>query len=80
MNFLKHFIGGQKENKPVSRIRKFTGVTLIALGILGIILPILPGWWVIVVGLEIMGWRMVIDRKKPWRDIIHIRNKEESEN
>ena len=43
------------------------------------ILPILPGWWVAVIGFELLGWRLVIDRKKPWREIITLKDKSKEE-
>lgn len=51
-------------------LKKLLGVSLIILGIAGMILPILPGVWFIPIGLELLGWRLVIDRKKPWSKII----------
>ncbi len=56
-------------------LKRALGIFLIVFGILGLILPILPGWWVIPIGLELLGWRLVIDRKKPWREIISLRDK-----
>lgn len=47
-------------------VRKVIGYTLIVLGFAGLILPILPGWWVILIGLEILGWKLVIHKDKPW--------------
>jgi uncharacterized protein YqgC (DUF456 family) len=55
------------------------GYTLIVVGILGLILPILPGWWVILLGLEILGWKLVIHRHKPWKEMIEIKNKHKEE-
>lgn len=51
-------------------LKKALGIFLIILGIAGMILPILPGVWFIPIGLELLGWRLVIDRKKPWSKII----------
>ncbi len=56
-------------------IQRAIGIFLIIFGICGIILPILPGWWVGLIGLELLGWRLVIDRKKPWSKIITFRDK-----
>lgn len=56
-------------------LRRGLGIFLIIFGIFGIILPILPGWWVIPIGLELLGWRLVIDRHKPWSEIISFRDK-----
>lgn len=50
------------------------GVSLIVIGIAGMILPILPGWWVALIGLQILGWKLVIDRQKPWSQIVSFKN------
>lgn len=57
------------------KLKKALGIFLIVLGILGMILPILPGVWFIPLGLELLGWRLVINRKKPWREMISLRDK-----
>ena len=67
----------QKEVK--NTIRTFLGVFLIVFGIAGMILPVLPGWWVALIGLQILGWTMVIDSHKPWREIIHFKHKSREE-
>ena len=56
-------------------LRTSLGIFLIVFGIAGMILPILPGWWVALIGLEILGWKLVIDRHKPWKEIISFRDK-----
>lgn len=58
------------EQEVKKNIKKALGIFLIVLGIAGMILPILPGVWFIPIGLELLGWRLVIDRKKPWQKII----------
>lgn len=65
------------EKQVKDKLQKVLGIFLIIFGILGMILPILPGVWLIPVGLQLLGWRLVIDRKKPWREIftLHDRNK-----
>ncbi len=65
----------QQKTKPMWR--KALGIFLITFGITGMILPILPGWWVALIGIELLGWRLVIDRKKPWREMVLFKNKEE---
>lgn len=57
------------------KLKKALGVFLVVFGILGLILPILPGVWVIPIGLELLGWRLIIDRKKPWSEMIKLRDK-----
>ena len=54
----------QQQTKLI--LRRGLGIFLIVLGVAGMILPILPGWLVII-GLEILGWKLVINRHKPWR-------------
>lgn len=63
------------EQQLKTKLKKALGVFLIIFGIAGIILPILPGWWVGVIGLELLGWRLVIDRKKPWSKIVSLIDK-----
>lgn len=58
-----------------TKFRRAIGIFLIVFGIAGMILPILPGWWLAIIGLELLGWRLVIDRKKPWREIISFKEK-----
>lgn len=42
------------------------GILLIFVGLAGMVLPVLPGWWVVLVGLHLLGWRLVIKRHQPW--------------
>ncbi len=63
------------EKSIKDKAKKALGVFLVVFGILGVILPILPGWWVIPIGLELLGWRLIINRKKPWREIITLKDK-----
>lgn len=53
------------------------GISLIVVGIAGMILPILPGWWVALIGLQILGWKLVVDRQKPWREIVSLKTTSE---
>lgn len=54
-------------------LKRIFGIFLIVVGILGMILPILPGVWLIPVGLQLLGWKLVINRKKPWREMIKLK-------
>jgi hypothetical protein len=45
--------------KEVKFLRKMGGVFFILLGITGIILPVLPGWIFIFIGLELIGIQLV---------------------
>ena len=53
------------QQKTRSTLRTAIGIFLIIFGFTGMILPILPGWWVALIGLEILGWKLVIDSHKP---------------
>jgi hypothetical protein len=63
------------QQKAKTTLRTALGVFLVVFGIAGIILPFLPGWWVIPIGLELLGWKMIIDRHKPWKQIISFKDK-----
>ncbi len=63
------------QQKTRSTLRTVLGIFLIVFGFTGMILPILPGWWVALIGLEILGWKLVIDRHKPWKEIISFKDK-----
>jgi uncharacterized protein YqgC (DUF456 family) len=63
------------QQKARTTIRTAFGIFLVVFGFAGMILPILPGWWLIPIGLQILGWKLVIDRKKPWGEIIKIKRK-----
>lgn len=62
------------QEKQKSTIKTILGVFLIAIGILGMIVPILPGWWVVLLGLQLLGLKLVIDRNKPWRKMISFKD------
>ncbi len=63
------------QSKARTTLRTALGIFLIIFGLAGMILPILPGWWVALIGLEILGWKLVIDRHKPWREMIKLKYK-----
>jgi hypothetical protein len=44
-------------------LKKALGVILIILGFLALITPFSPGSWLILVGLEILGLRLLLERK-----------------
>lgn len=67
------------QQKVKTSLRTAFGVFLIVFGVAGMILPILPGWWLIPIGLELLGWKLVIDRHKPWKQIISFRDKSKPE-
>ncbi len=43
--------------------RKITGVILIVLGFLALVTPLTPGSWLILVGLELLGLRILLQDK-----------------
>jgi len=63
------------EQQVKKNLKRALGIFLVVFGIAGLILPILPGWWVIPIGFELLGWRLVFDRKKPWSEIITLIDK-----
>jgi len=64
MNWLKA-IKECIHNRP--RIKKVVGVTLILIGLAALITPLTPGSWLIFVGLELFGFRMLFwDKIKLW--------------
>jgi small-conductance mechanosensitive channel len=44
-------------------LRKVLGVILIILGFIALITPFTPGSWLLLVGLEILGLRLLLTRK-----------------
>lgn len=48
-------------------VKKIIGVLLITIGLFAIITPFTPGSWLIFVGLELLGLRMLFwDKIKAW--------------
>lgn len=67
------------QEQAKKNFKRALGIFLIIFGILGLILPILPGVWVIPIGIELLGWRLVIDRKKSWSGFIRLKKKSDSD-
>jgi uncharacterized protein YqgC (DUF456 family) len=44
-------------------IKKIIGAILIVLGIIGWMLPIVPGMLIVIIGLELLGLRMIFQNK-----------------
>jgi len=63
------------QQKTRSTLRIALGIFLIVFGVAGMILPVLPGWWIALIGLQLLGWKLVIDRHKPWKEIISFKDK-----
>lgn len=55
-----------KVNKKL-QIKKLIGIILIIIGLFGFVLPILPGWLFLLIGLEFIGINLVFfDRIKEY--------------
>lgn len=53
------------KNKTV--LRRIAGLAMVFLGLILYLIPLLPGSWAIVIGLEILGVRLlVVDMVKEW--------------
>lgn len=72
--FSKVYLQIDMQQKVKTTGNTIFGVSLIVFGIAGMILPILPGWWVALIGLQILGWKLVVDRQKPWRQVVSFKN------
>jgi hypothetical protein len=49
--------------------RKITGIVLIVLGLAALLTPLTPGSWLILVGLELLGLRILLqDRLLAWAE------------
>lgn len=44
-------------------VKKFLGVVFIIVGLAALLTPLTPGSWLILIGLELLGIRMLIERK-----------------
>ncbi|HXK31294.1 MAG TPA: hypothetical protein VJZ94_00890 [Candidatus Paceibacterota bacterium] len=44
-------------------LKKTLGVLLLILGLLALVTPLTPGAWLGIVGLELLGWRVVLQDK-----------------
>ena len=52
-----------KEIRNKTIVRRLVGVFLVLLGLLFYLIPFVPGTWAIVLGLEILGIRLLIQDK-----------------
>ena len=65
MNLLKT-IKEYIRNKP--KIKKIVGVILILIGLTALITPFTPGSWLAIIGLELLGIRILFfDKLKFWK-------------
>lgn len=44
-------------------LRKFLGIVLIILGFVALVTPFSPGSWLMLIGLEILGFRFLLEGK-----------------
>ena len=53
-------------NKP--KIKKTVGIILVIIGIVALVTPFTPGSWLVFIGLELLGFRILLaDKFKIWR-------------
>lgn len=53
-------------DKP--KIKKIIGVILIIIGLVALVTPLTPGSWLALIGLELLGWRILLyDKLKFWK-------------
>ena len=67
-----------KNNSKISQIaKKVLGVILIVLGIIGLFLPFLQGWLMIIVGSSLLGsryiFKLLVKTKKFLRDFFSLK-------
>ena len=61
-----------------ARIKFIFGILFIALGLLALVTPLTPGSWLVFVGLELVGIRILAWRKV-WNWLYGVRHSDESE-
>ena len=50
------------------KVKKTIGVVLVIIGLAALLTPLTPGSWLALIGLELLGWRILLaDRLKNWR-------------
>ncbi len=65
MNVLK-IIKEYIQNRP--RIKKMIGIILILVGLAALLTPLTPGSWLAIIGLELLGVRILFfDKLKFWK-------------
>lgn len=58
------------------RLRKVVGISFIVLGVVIHLIPFLPASWLIFIGLEVLGMRMIFQNKlKNWLHKIRLTKK-----
>ncbi len=46
-----------------SALRLILGVVSIVIGFVLVIFPLVPGWWLLIIGLELLGLRLLLQKK-----------------
>jgi len=65
MNLLK-IVKEYINNKP--KIKKTIGIILILIGLAALFTPLTPGSWLALIGLELLGLRILLsDKLKSWK-------------
>ena len=65
VNFLKK-VKEYIYNRP--KIKKTIGVVLILIGLTALVTPLIPGSWLAIIGLELLGIRILfLDKFKFWK-------------
>ncbi len=79
---IKHCMGEIfKQIKTKTGLRIFAGVFLVILGLLVHLIPLVPGSWIIFIGLEILGVRLLVqDKLKEWLNNSKFFNKKRDTN
>ncbi|MEK7578864.1 MAG: hypothetical protein AAB456_04110 [Patescibacteria group bacterium] len=54
LKIVKEYING----KP--KIKKTIGIFLILIGLAALLTPLTPGSWLVFIGLELLGWRVLL--------------------
>ena len=76
------FVNGMPDvSKIDSRLRKPLGVLIVVAGLLLHLIPLFPASWIIVIGLELLGLRMILwDRLKRWLGVKeYVKEREKSD-
>lgn len=59
------FLDDAKNMHPL--VKKLLGVALILLGVFALLTPLTPGSWLALIGLELLGFRILfIDKIRDW--------------
>jgi len=54
---------GDKIAEKFPRLKIAIAIFLLVFGIFALVTPLTPGAWLALIGLEILGWRVIIEEK-----------------